>query len=274
MGSELAKVAVSGVCKSFSLSDGSVRTVLRDISLELDGRRFTSLIGPNGCGKSTFLGVIAGIIPADSGTVQCANLKNSQPRVGYVWQDYRASLLPWLTAAENVAFPLRLQGESKERRLAAAIAMMQEFMPTVDPRKPCYQLSGGQQQLLCLLRSAVVHPDLLLFDEPFSALDQNRRWSMTTYVERIWQATNAPALFISHDVDEAILLADDIVLMNAEGRIEDRIQNPLPRPRHQKLLTDVQHIKCRDAVIAFLLAQESASNGKTEMIDTLHEEFR
>ena len=271
MGDELAKIAVSGVCKSFSLPDGSVRTVLRGVSLELDGHRFTSLIGPNGCGKSTLLGVIAGIIPADSGTVHCANLKNNQPRVGYVWQDYRSSLLPWLTAAENVAFPLRLRGESKEKRLAAAIEMMQEFMPSVDPKKPCYQLSGGQQQLLCLLRSAVAQPDLLLFDEPFSALDQTRRWSMTTYVERIWQTIYAPALFVSHDVDEAILLADDIVLMNAEGRIEDIIQNPLPRPRHQKLLTNVQHVKCRDAVIAFLLAQESASNGNTE-IDTPKEE--
>ncbi len=270
MGGELAKVTVSDVCKSFSLPDGSVRTVLRGVSLELAGHRFTSLIGPNGCGKSTLLGVIAGITPADSGTVHCANLKNTRPRVGYVWQDYRASLLPWLTAAENVAFPLRLQGESKEIRIAAAIAMMREFMPTVDPQKPCYQLSGGQQQLLCLLRGAVSNPDLLLFDEPFSALDQNRRWSMTTYVERIWQTTNAPALFVSHDVDEAILIADDIVLMNAEGRIEDIIQNPLPRPRQQKLLTDVQHVKCRDAVIAFLLSQESTSNG----MDAPKEEIR
>lgn len=273
MGGELTKVDVSDVCKSFSLPDGSVRTVLRGVSLELDGHRFTSLIGPNGCGKSTLLGVIAGIIPADSGTVRCVNLKNSQPRVGYVWQDYRASLLPWLTAAENVAFPLRLHGASKEERAAAAAKMMREFMPGVDPRKPCYQLSGGQQQMLCLLRGAVAHPDLLLFDEPFSALDQNRRWSMTTYVERIWQATNAPALFVSHDVDEAVLLADDIVLMNADGRIEDVIQNPLPRPRHQKLLTDGQHVKCRDAVIAFLLAQESASDG-IAVLNTPAEERR
>ena len=263
MGGELAGVAVSGVCKSFVLKDGSVKTVLRDISMELTGQRFMSLVGPNGCGKSTLLGVIAGIIPADSGSVRCTNLKNSQPRVGYVWQDYRASLLPWLTAAENIAFPLRLHGETKEARAEAATKMMDEFMPGVDPDKPCYQLSGGQQQMLCLLRSAVAHPDLLLFDEPFSALDQNRRWSMTTYVERIWQTTNAPALFVSHDVDEAVLLADNIGLMNADGRIEEVIHNPLPRPRHQKLLTDAEHIKCRDAVIAFLLAQEALADGDT-----------
>lgn len=265
MGGELATVAVSDVCKSFSLPDGSVRTVLRGVALELHGHRFTSLIGPNGCGKSTLLGVIAGIIPADSGTVQCSNLKSSQPSVGYVWQDYRASLLPWLTAAENVAFPLRLHGACSADRTAAAVKMMREFMPGVDPQKPCYQLSGGQQQMLCLLRSAVAHPDLLLFDEPFSALDQNRRWSMTTYVERIWHATKAPVLFVSHDVDEAVLLADDIVLMNANGRIADVIQNPLPRPRHQKLLTDSQHVQCRDAVIAFLLGQESVSDGSAAL---------
>jgi NitT/TauT family transport system ATP-binding protein len=266
MGGELATVAVSGVCKSFSLPDNTVRNVLRDVSLELDGKRFTSLIGPNGCGKSTLLGVIAGITPADSGLVKCSNLKNNQPRVGYVWQDYRASLLPWVSAAENVAFPLRLHGQNKEGRISAAGEMMREFMPGVDPQKPCYQLSGGQQQMLCLLRSAIAHPDVLLFDEPFSALDQNRRWAMTTYVERIWQATRAPALFVSHDVDEAVLLADDILLMNGDGRIEKVIENSLPRPRPQTLLTDSEHIKCRDKVIAFLLDQESASDiGNTEL---------
>lgn len=262
MGGKLAAVKVSSVSKSFSLPDGLVRSVLSGVSLELEGNRFTAMIGPNGCGKSTLLNVIAGIVPADSGSVKFLNIKNKEARVGYVWQDYRASLLPWLTAAENVSFPLRLHGVSKEERAKASADMMHEFMPSVDPGKPCYQLSGGQQQMLCLLRSAISHPDLLLFDEPFSALDQNRRWSMTTYVERIWQTTKAPALFVSHDVDEAVLLADDIVLMNAKGRIEDVVVNPLPRPRHQKLLTDVQHIKCRDTIIDFILAEESFKDSK------------
>lgn len=236
--------------------------MLQGVSLELDENRFTSLMGPNGCGKSTLLGVIAGIISADSGTVDFMNLNNNQPRVGYVWQDYRASLLPWHTAVENVAFPLRLQGIEKEKRVETAGIMMQEFMPGVPPQKPCYQLSGGQQQMLCLLRSAVAQPDLLLFDEPFSALDQNKRWSMSIFVERIWQSAKAPALFVSHDVDEAVLLSDNIVLMNSEGCIEDIVVNPLPRPRHQKLLTHKEHLRCRDFIIEFLLAQESSSEQK------------
>ena len=95
----------------------------------------------------------------------------------------------------------------------------------------------GQQQKLCLLRSAVSKPDILFFDEPFSALDQNRRWAMTTYIERIWQTAACPALFISHDVDEAVLLSDEILLMNRQGQIEGRVENTLERPRSQKLLT-------------------------------------
>lgn len=235
-----------------------MRKVLRDVCLTIQGNRFTALVGPNGCGKTTLLNIIAGLLPADSGVVNFGAITNSQPRIGYVWQDYRASLLPWLSAAENVAFPLRLHGDGRPGRLQTASGMMREFMPGVDPSKPCYQLSGGQQQMLCLLRSAVSKPDVLFFDEPFSSLDQNRRWAMTTYVERIWQGTMCPALFISHDVDEAVLLADEILLMNHDGRIEGRVQNPLPRPRSQNLLTHARHIECRDTVIAFLLAQDEA----------------
>lgn len=218
MGSELATVYASNISKAFPLPDGSMRTVLRDLSLSIQGNRFTALVGPNGCGRRTLLNIIAGLFPSDSGMVLFGAIKNGQPRIGYVWQDYRASLLPWLTAAENVAFPLRLHRVPRSERIDIAAGMMHEFMPGVDPSKPCYQLSGGQQQMLCLLRSAISKPDVLSFDEPFSALDQNRRWSMTTYVERIWQATACPALFISHDVDEAILLADEVLLMNRNGR--------------------------------------------------------
>ncbi len=264
MGSELATVNASNVSKSFPLPDGSMRTVLRDVCLTIQGNRFTALIGPNGCGKTTLLNIIAGLLPADSGAVYFGAITNSQPRIGYVWQDYRASLLPWLSAAENVAFPLRLHGARRADRLGTASGMMREFMPGVDPSKPCYQLSGGQQQMLCLLRSAISKPDVLFFDEPFSSLDQNRRWAMTTYVERIWQGTRCPALFISHDVDEAVLLADEVLLMNREGRIEGRIKNALPRPRSQSLLTHSQHIECRDAVIAFLLAQDALEQGDSE----------
>jgi NitT/TauT family transport system ATP-binding protein len=271
MGSELATVSASNVSKAFPLPDGSMRTVLRDVSLTIQGNRFTALIGPNGCGKTTLLNVIAGLLPPDSGTVRFGAIRNSQPCIGYVWQDYRASLLPWLSAAENVAFPLRLHRVPRLERLDTAAEMMRGFMPGVDPSKPCYQLSGGQQQMLCLLRSAISKPDVLFFDEPFSALDQNRRWAMTTYVERIWQSTACPALFISHDVDEAVLLADEVVLMNREGRIEGSIQNPLPRPRSQSLLTHAQHVQCRDAVIAFLLAQDAPEQGNSSQEPALKE---
>lgn len=269
MGFELTNVDVSEVTKAFVAPNGTPHTVLRDLSLRLTGKRFTALLGPNGCGKTTLLGVIAGLVPPDSGTVQIHPTQNDHPRIGYVWQDYRSSLLPWLSAAENISFPLHLHGASRPQRHGIAEELMREFMPSIEPAKPCYQLSGGQQQLLCLLRSVVSNPDVLLFDEPFSALDQNRRWSLATYVERIWLKIGCPTLFVSHDVDEAVLLADEILLMSHDGCITQRIENPLPRPRTQSLLTHPVHIQCRESVIEFLLSQQAKTLGDLALNKTI-----
>src|SRR6185503_2485108 len=132
-------------------------------------------------------------------------------------QHYRASLLPWLDARENVAFPLRIQGESRAARTKHAVQLLQDFAPEISPTSRTYELSGGQQQLICLLRAAAGNPDALLLDEPFAALDQQSSWSMAAYVERIWSSRNIPILFVSHDVDTALLLAGEIHLMTKHG---------------------------------------------------------
>ena len=246
-----AQIIIDNVFKSFR-SNGTVKRVLNGISLEVRGGEFTTVVGPNASGKTTLLNLIAGQIPPDKGTLELRTDHGRPAEIGYVWQNYRASLLPWLDVFENIAFPLRLRGRDRTEREEAVTPLLDRFMPDVDPRKPCYELSGGQQQLLCLLRSTTIQPDVLLLDEPFSALDQQRSWNMALYVEQLWMEQRPPALFVSHDVDEAILLADKIILMNANGEIADILRNPLPRPRSLETLTSPEHLKCRADVVGFL----------------------
>ncbi len=257
----MTAITLHDVAKSFPVDGGPPKHVLRGVSLSIESGTFVSLVGPNGCGKSTLLNIIAGLSQPDSGTVTCTNGAARKPRFGYVWQDYRASLLPWLDAADNIAFPLRVNGIARGVRREFAERLLRDFLPGVAPTRKCFELSGGQQQLLCLLRSSVGEPDALLLDEPFSALDQQWSWSMAAYVERIWSASNVPVLFVSHDLDTAILMAGDILLMTQHsGGTVKRLHNPLPRPRSTKMLTSPEHTDLRKEIIEFLFEQGAVSD--------------
>ena len=247
------KVVLRDVFKAFG-TNGSVKSVLNGLDLDLRTGEFTTLVGPNGCGKTSLVSVVAGHVAPDSGTFEIRTSNGHPAQVGYVWQNYRASLLPWLDVFDNVAFPLRLRGTKKEEREQRVKDLLDRFLPGVDPKKPCYELSGGQQQMLCIIRSATIKPDVLLLDEPFSALDQRRSWAMALYVEQLWLERRPPTLFVSHDVDEAILLADRIAMMGSSGRIEKTICNRASRPRTLESLTSQEHLQCRAEVVGFLQA--------------------
>jgi NitT/TauT family transport system ATP-binding protein len=152
----------------------------------------------------------------------------------------------------------------KDRHRAVA-PLLAEFMPDVNPGDRCYSLSGGEQQLVSILRSTTIEPDVMLLDEPFSALDQQRSWHMALHVERIWTARPIPTVFVSHDVDEAILLADEVLLMSNRGKIEGAVRNTLPRPRKIDMLTSSEHLRCRHEVISFLRQQNSNGNGPQDL---------
>jgi NitT/TauT family transport system ATP-binding protein len=258
-------IKLNSVRKSFVTRTGSRYLVFENLSHLVAPDCFTSIIGPNGSGKSTLLNLVAGLALPDAGTIELPKPNVSTRRIGYVWQDYRSSLLPWLNVIDNVTFPLRLEGvEIKERRRIGRETLA-KFMPDIDPTMPSYQLSGGQQQLVCLARSSCAHPDVLLWDEPFSALDQHRSWRMAAYVEQLWNERPVPTLFVSHDIDEGILLADEIVLLSKKLHgIAFRLRNSLPRPRTIEMLTSTEHLQCRKKVIEFFYDVEGSATERPD----------
>src|ERR1041385_8645141 len=212
------KVEINNLHKSYPSRDGFNKTVFDNLSLSVSSSDFITIIGPNGCGKKTLLNLIAGTEKPDSGTI---NIGSRNGNVGYVWQDYRSSLLLWLNVYNNIAFPLKLKGIDPDKVRAIVDELLEEFSISFSPEKEVYKLSGGQQQLVCLLRSIAAEPKILLCDEPFSALDQSSRWTMAFYLEELWLKREIPVLFVSHDIDESIMLGNRIVLLNNKGEIEE-----------------------------------------------------
>lgn len=259
-------VRIDNINKSYQSRDGYVRKVLNNVSLSVTSTDFVTMIGPNGSGKTTFLNLIAGIDKPDSGTIQ---LNETNGNIGYVWQDYRSSLLLWLNVYDNIAFPLKLKGVERHQVQIIVDDLLKEFSISFSPQKEVYKLSGGQQQLVCLLRSIAAQPDVLLCDEPFSALDQSSRWTMAFYLEQLWLKRETPVLFVSHDIDESILLGNKIVLLNSRGEIEEILNNQLPRPRNIQMLNSPEHIGHRQRVIQFMkengAIQDRISDGRSNV---------
>ena len=228
------------------------KTVLQDFTLNIDENRFYTIMGPNGCGKSTLLNIIAGILEKDSGEI-CREI--DELKIGYVWQDYRSSLFPWLSITENISFPFKVKGVSSKERKAKVQNLIGEFGIDLNIKDKIYNLSGGQQQLVSILRAMIIMPNLFLLDEPFSALDQYIRWQIGFNLEKMWLKHKSSVLFVSHDVDEAILLADEIILINKNGRIEKILTNVMPRSRTKDMMTSREHIVHKNEIVEFLFEQ-------------------
>jgi NitT/TauT family transport system ATP-binding protein len=225
-------VALREVSQRFGADGGSV-TALEAVSLEIPDGQFVAVVGPSGCGKSTLLSLIAGLRPPSSGTVLCDGEPITAPmprKVGMIFQE--ANLLPWLSAADNVAFPLKLRRVPRAERLDAARRMLAlTGLAGFEDRLP-HQLSGGMKQRVAIARGLVQNPAVLLMDEPFASLDEQTRMVLGDELLRIWSETRKTVLFVTHSLNEAVYLADRVVVLSARpGRVVDDVAVDLPRPR-------------------------------------------
>jgi NitT/TauT family transport system ATP-binding protein len=226
---------------------GAHVTAVHDVSLEVQQGEFVSIVGPSGCGKTTLLNMIAGFIPASGGEILLDDraVDGPGPERGVVFQSF--ALFPWKTVLDNVAFGPKIRGLPKAEceRIAreylalAGLAHAAERYPN--------ELSGGMQQRVGVVRALANHPDVLLMDEPFASVDAQTRMTLQEELTRIWQERRPTIIFITHDVGEAVFLANRVVVLS-KGRILKEIEVPLPRPRAWDLLTE-------DAAFKALCAQ-------------------
>ena len=227
-----ALVVVRDVSQTFGV-DGASIPALDSISLEIPDGQFVAVVGPSGCGKSTLLSLVAGLRTPTQGTVLCDGEPITAPmprKVGMIFQE--ANLLPWLSAIDNVAFPLKLRRVPKPERLAAAARMLElTGLAGFETRLP-HELSGGMKQRVAIARGLVQNPAVLLMDEPFASLDEQTRMVLGDELLRIWSETRKTVLFVTHSLNEAVYLADRVIVLSARpGRVVDDVAVELPRPR-------------------------------------------
>lgn len=223
---------LDGVTKTYRTDKRQRVSALDGINMSVTEGEFLAIIGPTGSGKSTLLELIAGLIEPTAGTIRLngAELRGPDERVSIVFQD--DSTFPWLTVRENVTFGLRMRkvdAQTRRERTTAMLALMglEEFADAYPS-----ELSGGMRQRVAIGRSLVLKPDVLLLDEPFGALDEQSRLLLGFELLDIWNETDATILFVTHNINEAILLADRIAVMSARpGEIRRIVENPLQRPR-------------------------------------------
>ncbi len=228
-------IVVDGATKEF---EGGV-LALDDVDLSARPGEFVSIVGPSGCGKSTMLRLIAGLIPLSAGTITVNGRPVTEPRQDVALMFQRPTLLPWQTALQNVLLPPKLgknldQGADRQAYELLDLVGLSGFEHTY-PR----HLSGGMQQRVALARLLMVGVDVLLLDEPFAAVDQLTRERLNLELLRVHERLSATALLVTHNIQEATLLADRVIVMTPRpGRIADVIDIPLPRPRAPEMLAE------------------------------------
>jgi NitT/TauT family transport system ATP-binding protein len=223
-----AIVEVCGVSKRY----GSSVEALRDVSLDFPKGQLTSLLGPSGCGKTTLLKIIAGLLEPTSGDIRVKGTKitGPGPERAFVFQDF--ALMPWATVLRNAAFGLELRGVSKAEREKTAQHYINEVgLAGFEQRYP-HELSGGMRQRVGLARALSVNADVLLLDEPFSAVDEQNRRKFQEDLLRLRQVENKTLIFVTHSIEEAVYLSDRIVLLSPRpGRVSDIIEPKISRDR-------------------------------------------
>lgn len=245
-------IFIDNICKEFD-----DKSIIEGISFTVEQGAFISIFGPNASGKTTLLNIISGLTLPSSGHIEWQD-KSGQERISYVFQNYEESLLPWKSVADNITLPLKLKGVPKSERLNRLKNMFDRFNIDMDENKFPYQLSGGQKQLVAILRSLIVEPDVLLLDEPFSALDFQKRLYLQSVLLEIWQQTNITIIFISHDLDEAIYMSDKVILLGGKpSKVLFEQANQMKRPRSIEQLATIEFNTIKSILLSQFIENSS-----------------
>lgn len=272
---------IDGLAKRFPSPDGGEPlTVFENVNLDIDKGEFVCILGHSGCGKSTIMNILAGLDTASEGAVTMDGEEVAGPSLdrGVVFQNY--SLLPWLSALKNVTFGVAARHPDWSRQQvldhSTKYLKMVGLMDGAESRKPS-QLSGGMRQRVSIARAFAIQPKLLLLDEPFGALDALTRGTIQDELIRVWSGSDQTVFMITHDVDEAILLADRILLMTngPYARVAESVVVDIPRPRDRaEIVHDEAYYKIRNHLVEFLARRSKLLAGKAGDAPLMDEDGR
>ena len=242
------KVKIDNVKRIFNTRNGEM-IALNGVSLDIMENEFICVVGPSGCGKSTLLNIIAGLLEPSSGKIYCdgKEVTGTGTERGVVFQQY--ALFPWMTVKKNVMFGLNLKGIKGPE--AEEIAMKYIKMVQLEDFVNHYpkELSGGMKQRVAIARAYAVNPSVLLMDEPFGALDAQTRTQLQTELLETWEKERKTCFFITHDVDEAIILAQKVIIMSARpGRIKEIVDIDIPYPRTQETKMEPRFLELKNHI--------------------------
>jgi NitT/TauT family transport system ATP-binding protein len=234
-------ITVRGLTKRFDET-----TLYENFDLDIPKGKIISVFGPNGCGKSTLINMISGIMPYDAGQILFDGETIGETRIGYVFQNYREASFPWMRAIDNILYPLQFLKLSKSERMARVEKLLARFDVRIDLNCYPYQLSGGQQQLVSIVRALVVDPKVLFLDEPFSALDYETTLMLRDRLQSVLTELAVTTMLVSHDLDEAVEMADEILLLTKKPtKVAERIPFNAPRPRTVETTVTPEFIACK-----------------------------
>ncbi len=229
-----AAMSIRGLRKAFG-----GQPVYSGFDLDVKRGDILAIFGPNGCGKSTLINMAAGLLPIDGGTILYDGREVRDVRVGYVFQNYREALFPWMRAADNIRYPMRRLGLPRGEIEARLDRLKTEFRIRFDLSRYPYELSGGQQQLVSVMRALAVEPEVLFLDEPFSALDFETTLDLRALLQDVLKHLGVTTLLVSHDLEESIALADRLLMLTRRPTtVADDLAIPLPWPRGVETLSD------------------------------------
>lgn len=257
------RIEICGLTKQFAGAD-----IYRNFNLELREGEFVSIFGPNGCGKSTFINLISGIVPMDAGTVLYDGKTIEKTRLSYVFQNYRDALFPWMRAISNIQYPLKILGMDKSTRLRRVEELLAEFDIRIDLNRYPYELSGGQQQTISILRALITDPEVLFLDEPFSALDYEMTLFMRERIQNVFLKRRNTIIFVSHDLEEAVQLANRVLLLTRRPtRIAEIVPVDVPWPRASKSLSSPEFVAVKSHCLD-VFSREVARNSDRSSAET------